>query len=348
MNFILSNIKYFKVIILLVICFSSCTEEFDLFNDDLKLTSDYEEVAAVYANICPQNDTNYLRINRGFAVNNFYTTNLNSDSIYFNPEDIQVFAHKIKGDDTLFTYNCKDTLMLKDSVGDFPTDKVLLYYFISNNLLNDNEQDIDFGLTIRTQDQNVSSKTDLVRAAVPTNPGLSYFDFTGSTYRYSVYSFRGTQKIQARGICSFYERRLVGNHFDTVKMTFDFPVGKNIYADPLLIDYYRHEYGFGIGLLTLYLERAINNYGDIINTDKRWLGKIKFEILCGNADQVLFESFNNSITTGLSEEPITYSNIENGVGFLTSYSKSYSRQLLFTRKASDSIGYRMRDYFFEY
>jgi hypothetical protein len=348
MKISLKNIFVYEITVFLsLIMFGGCTEEFDLFNDELKLTGNYEEVVAVYANICPQNDTNYLRINRGFAVDNFYTVHTNPDSIYFSPEDVQVFAHKISGEDTLKTYLCRDTLIEKDSAGAFPTDKILLYYFISDNLTTTYDQDIDFGFTLITRNKFVRSQTYLVRAPQAANPYLNYLNFSHGIFRYGFFSFKGTQIVEVDAVCSFFEKRLLDNKYDTVKITFDFSVGGNTYQDAIATDYYSNEYIVGIGQIVGRLKYAIERYGDIENTNKRWMGDIYFKVRTANADYALFESFNNSIATGFNQEPISYSNIENGVGFLTSYSKSNTRRLLFTKATRDSIAIRMYGYHFE-
>jgi hypothetical protein len=335
-------------IIASLLFFTNCTDEFSLIEKDFDITGDWEEVTAVYANICPQKEINYLRINRGFSVDNFFTCNTNPDSIYYDPESIVVTVHKLDDDDTIATYVCRDTLLLKDSSGNFNTEFVHLHYFKSSNLFNGSESNVDFGFSIKTPHKTVYSRTNLLKPIelLSVTPGVTHLGFLSNHFQFRIGFYKGVQVIEAEGFSSFFEKRITGNGFDTVRIEYSFPVGRSYYDNPISYNYGQRTYYVTFGTFFSALERAILVQGDTLNTVERWMDGVYFSAYSGNNDFAIVQSFFNSISTGFTDEFQSYSNINNGVGFLSAYSEVESQKLKYTLKARDTIASRMEDYNF--
>jgi hypothetical protein len=337
--------RLFSLLFLFLSYFTSCSDEFNLLKDEVSLSGDYEEVVVVYSNICPQSELNYIRINRVFLVENFYDANNDPNSIYYSPDEINVLAYKLDGSDTIAMYSFKDTLISKDDNGQFTTEMVPAFYSRSK-ILNEDDDNKDFAIDIKTLNRHVTAKTNLL-----AQPALiNYDDYTtrfnfSDTYNTIIMKVpKNTQVASIIATCNFIEFRSFDDQIDTVSISFTFTVGEIFYKYPIVANttksYRMYNNSFFSNLIS-----SIEKNGDNENTLKRKIGKIYFSAVVANKDMVLFNQLSQSLNTGFHDNLNTYSNIEDGFGFLVSHSKKHSKILQFTYEAKDTIVNRLGEHY---
>jgi hypothetical protein len=335
------------VLFLFLTGFETCSDEFSLLKDEVSLIDDYKEVVVVYSNICPQSNLNFIRINRGFAVENFYDENTNPDSIYFDPDEISVIAYKLNGTDTLETYLCRDTLIPKDTSGHFTTDLVPAYCFDSRIDNHENEDNMDIALEIKTSKSFVNAKTSLLRKPILINYGdyTTQFNFVRNLSRIITSIPKNSQIVSLKATCNYFEYRNFDDYLDTVKISFTIDIGEVFFDFPIGAN---TTYNFNMYNIVFFssLINSIEMNGDIENTYKRKIGEIYFTLMVANEDMAFFHRLTNSFNIGFHDNPYTYSNIEDGFGFLVSHSRRHSKILEFTNEAKDTIVNRLGEKYF--
>ena len=133
--------KYFLSWSLLCLIFTSCETEFDV-------NSDWQETTVIYGLLNASSDTQYVKINKAFLGNvNAVQIASISDSIHYDPSDLNVSLHKIIFNDTLETLVFDTSLVIKDSLdingnlGLFSLEDNIVYkVFFPNGFLNKNSR----------------------------------------------------------------------------------------------------------------------------------------------------------------------------------------------------------------
>jgi hypothetical protein len=309
--------------------FVSCTDEFKLSETDVKLTDDWEETIAVYANFNAEDTIHFIRINRGFGSENFFSGNTNPDSIYFDPSEISVTLYKmrvnsiyngiIESADTLSVFECQDTLISKESSGSFSTEKVPVFYVETEEFSENNVDDIYIGLEVITPKKKVTSFTKAV--------GNSYFEIPNPHYdAYRVEFHEDYIEVQPRlpqytqiynveVICTYFE---IMSNGERVPKSFSIGAGTKLEEFPVTTPRSGIVYRVNSDLFYEGLERDILENGDMVNTVNRTLGRVYFSCYAGNNDLAL-ASEGSTLSTGFSAEPLGFSNINNGYGMFSFY-----------------------------
>ena len=327
---------------------TSCDEEFDLFSSELDLVEDWQETVGVYANINSTDNIHYVRINRGFAGNNFFLANTNPDSIYFNPTDVQVTLYKLRVNsmfdgeilsaDTLGAFVCKDTLIPKDTSGMFSTEFVPVFYTQTKEFSVSNSEDLYLGLEVITPRKIITSHTKIIerpRFDYP-NTYLPRFPIEKNTFDVKLRLPISSQIYRVEGYCSYYEITRIDGIRDTTLRTFSFLMGTYQAFQPLTVSGEIHHWRESTELFYGGLERDVLKNGDTINTITRMLDGIYFKTYIGNADLAMVFS-GISIFSGYSTEPTIYTNIHEGLGYLTSYAEKNTQKYFFTYPTEDSV-----------
>jgi hypothetical protein len=223
----------------------------------------------------------------------------------------------IEDADTIGTYICHDTLIPKDSIGFFVTEKVPAYYFETNETFEQELEDIYLGLEIITAKKRITSYTKIVGISHfhKPNPNSSnyviQFDEPDIDIQvgYPLYS----QYIGLILNCTYFEvmgnGERVSRSFSIVAAseTLDMPVMQVGVSNNFEID----SESFYQGLLS-----DLRTNGDTINTAYRTLGKVCFMLYSGNSDLAM--ALRSNMATGFSTEPMNYSNVFNGLGTFSS------------------------------
>ena len=325
----------FRIILFIFLLFTtitSCKDEFSLFETEIELLSDWDEAVAIYANINLTGGKNYIRVNRGFLVDNFFVANTNMDSIYFDPSQVEVNLYKLRvydldingiiSADTLRMYRCRDTLIDKDSTGNFSTEKVQLFYTETKGFKVNNAEDLYVGIEVVTPNNVVKSHTKIVetsRFIKPNQFGLP-FEFENTTFDLQIYQPKYSQLYKSTATCSYKEIIRIDGQIDTIIKSFTFFVGVHRESTMIVDDEESHLWRDSTSLFHISLEEDILENGDTVNTIKRLLNDVYFSGYAGNADLALVTSISPS-GTGFNVEPTNYSNVQNGYGYCSAYAR---------------------------
>ncbi|PLX16666.1 MAG: hypothetical protein C0599_14830 [Salinivirgaceae bacterium] len=339
-----------KIIVLLLtlLIVISCSDEFSLAENDIDLTKDWEETVGVFSNLNLHDRKHYIRISRGFAGNNFFLSNTNPDSIYFDPSQIEVNLYKIRVHqivdgiiteaDTLGVYPCRDTILPKDTLGMFYTDEVPLWYAETKAFSVTNADDLYVGLQIITPNREISSFTNMIPETefVYPNQFLPRFPIENNTFDARIRLPRLSQIYRVEGNCSYFEITKINGITDTTLKTFNFLVGSRRINDP--VEDYGETYLWRVSTDIFYsgIERDVLQNGDTVNTIARILDGISFSGYAGNADLALI-STGLSVISGFSDEPIHFSNIRNGLGYFSAFAQFNTKKFPYSYETIDSV-----------
>jgi hypothetical protein len=337
------------IILLLSLLFVlACSDEFSLSKTDIDLTKDWEEAVGVFSNLNLHNNNHYIRINRGFAGNNFFLHNTNPDSIYFDPSQIDVTLYKIRvhnifdGEitdaDTLGIYECRDTVLYKDANGMFFTEEVPLFYAQTRDFKVTNADDLYVGLEVNTSNRKITSYTKLVPITEFTYPNqfLPKFPIEDFTFDAEIRLPRGSQIFQVEGNCIYKEVTRINGVNDTLTRTFKMNIGTHRVGSPVEDLGVRYKWRVSTELFYGGLEQDVRENGDTINTIARVMEGIYFSAYAGNADLAL-ASTSSIINTGFSDQPANFSNIKNGFGYFSAFIQFNTKKFELTDGTIDSV-----------
>ncbi|MDA3866652.1 MAG: hypothetical protein PF489_07875 [Salinivirgaceae bacterium] len=305
---------------------SSCGDEFDLFNDELVITSDYEEVVVLYANMDLTKDINLIRVNRAFAATGFADVNYIQDSIQFAPGDIEVYFHKIyKGDTT--SYLCYDTVVEKEESEFFNTGEVIMYAFRSQRLLENDVDDLEYIVSVRKPNGEITEAATLPVGNFTFNRPSAVWDefgFGTETFEVSINAPRNSQAYQISGEVGYREITYIDGDYDTVFHEFTISIGRSTVGNPQASDII----SFETGSKAFYYKVAshVRTYGDTVNAVSRKFTGVRFTALCGNPDLALAIA-SGSTSTGFHDNTTTFSNVNNGIGYVSAYNRKVTRKL---------------------
>jgi hypothetical protein len=138
------------------------------------------------------------------------------------------------------------------------------------------------------------------------------------------------------GLCSYYEVTRINNQTDTVLRTFSFLMGSHNEPDPVVN--YGADFRFRESTELFYggLERDILQNGDTVNAIARYLDGIYFRLYSGNADLALLTN-SGSLSSGFNTESIVFSNVDNGLGYLSAYEEVKTKKFPYSPDTEDSV-----------
>lgn len=289
--------KILTIIALMTMLFVSCSTKVDLYCNE-------GDTTIVYAVLEVDADTNYFRITKSSL----------SNEIIYNYEDIDVkFAGVFKNETQV------DTIML-DTVYKMVDREKRMYYYTTKKL--DKGHEYTLLIHRKADDVTVSSKINTICNIRFKKPIGKYINFL-SSYNSKI-EWAGSGSSFAPQInASFFEittffhyKELMPGATDTVERYMEWPMrseqAENLY-NPSDFDYVIH---YNPTVFFDRLERddyLVNNspYGV-----QRWL--MPFEIRITAYGEELYKYFIINNATSLIQEVPNYTNIENGIGLMSS------------------------------
>ena len=328
------------VLFALSFLFVGCTDEFDLINDEVSIADGYKKTIVAYANFSPSNEYHYVRVNRGFSAENFYVGANNQDSIQFAPGEVDVRVYRIKNNDTVKTYFCRDTIINKPESEYFNTGNVILYYFQEPNLLGNNTSgNIKLGLEVIVGEKIVTGQTTAIKdfnfRYPPNSINFPGVEFEGKNFRVEINKPENSQAYKVTGIGRYIEIIEDSDDNDTTLHTFTFTVGQSIENIPAT-EVGSMAYLPSSGIFYDALERDVLQNGDTINAIKRKFVDVAYQAIAGNSDLALAQQ-SNSPYSGFHDNETTVSNIVNGLGLFSAYNMTQTRYYELTLPTIDSI-----------
>jgi len=156
-----------------LLLFNACETDFDVH-------ADWKETTVVYGLLDASNSTQYIKINKAYlGEGDAMMMAQYSDSINFNPNDLEVKLHKLAFPDTLMSLILDTTLIDKED-GLFPIDNNIIYKVsLPNNFLNSDNR---YAITIKNLRSGnfVSSNSEVI-----TNFNFQNFN---SAYKFGFYN----------------------------------------------------------------------------------------------------------------------------------------------------------------
>ncbi len=289
--------KFFSIIVLTMIILVGCTTKFDLYCYD-------GDTTIVYTVLEVNADTNYFRISKS-SLENEYEYN-------FNDLDVR-FAGLFKDEPQ------PDTIML-DTISLMTDGLLKKYYFTTKKLLNNQEYTL---IILRKADSVVvTSKARTICDISFIRPIGKYINFRSNVV--NQVQWTGTHHPDAPNINAgsftvigyFHYKGLMPGATDTVERYMQWTLGSGE-ADSwqnTTFHYYSTYYTPSTFFYLLEKDDYLNNnssYGV-----QRWLEPFEFKLFVYGEELYDYHIINNA-TSVIPEVP-NYSNIENGVGLLSS------------------------------
>jgi len=166
--------KIFLILSVIVVVVTSCETDFDV-------NAEWEETTVLYGLLDASKDTQYIKINKAYlGEGDAMMMAEYSDSINFNPNDLEVKLHKIQFDDTLISIILDTTLIDKED-GLFAVDNNIIYRAITDTIPNFLSDNYRYALTIKNKKSGnkVSSNTEVISDApyfIPSNYALGLYN----------------------------------------------------------------------------------------------------------------------------------------------------------------------------
>lgn len=293
--------------------------------NELDINAEYKDLTIIYGMLNPKLDSNYIRIQRGYlgtepAINSVGQ----SDSLYYDTADIDVYIREYNKDDT--TFNKEAPLVIDNSIpldsGLFTSDGFYLYRVPSDlDILNDKEYEV---IVKRKDGSEASARTGIV--------GDIDIDRPRATLTAKIYD----------GLIVFRIRQdIEGNNPDaTLKMTAYQPIIKFHYKEVNLstgaeefktanISLPLVESTFNEVNLTFTGNELNLALAGIIPKDStknilRFFQSLDVEIYGASEELMTFIELNKP-STGINQNRPDYSQVVNGTGILSS--RTFSRRL---------------------
>lgn len=344
-------VSFFSIALIVIIA-NSCTDEYSLFTDDFELNNQWEETTIVYANFNISDKIHMIRVNRGFAAGDFFDVQSIQDSIQYQPGELEVFFHKLYKGDTIATYECYDTLVEKEDGEFFNTGKVLMYAFRDPNLIGSTVDDLEFLVEVKTPKGNsVWAVTNPIADFSTFIPAMFWTElgFGAKNFRVEFYAPINSQVYVSNLNIGYKEFRQIDNEFDTVQYYFSIRVGYILEGNPssgYLSNGQAVTKVMSIPSASIYkaLSSAIENNGDLVNTKHRKFTGMTLEIVSGNNDLAMAAS-TVATTSGFSDNLGTYSNVINGLGYVSCHSV-LTKNFTINDVTVDSVKIRFPEYRF--
>ena len=300
--------KILVVVSFLAFIITSCETDFDV-------NSDWEEITVVYGLLNPNNDTQYVRINKAFLGDADAVAMASiSDSINYDPSNLSVSLHKINFNDTVSSVNLDTSLVIKDSLdvngttGLFPVDNNIIYNTVlPTGFLNKNFR---YALTIDNSysGHKVSSNTEVIS-------DFSFLNFNPA-YKFGFYNpnLSDSSKFLSKSI--EWEKVTNGEIYQ-LDIKFNYlennVVKSIIWSQPLEVFDGRDmtQRLEGIRFFN-FLERELSNE----NVTRVFIG-LDLIMNVGTKNLNTYIKVNEPITGIVSQRP-QFTNINNGIGIFSS------------------------------
>ncbi len=321
---------FFSLIAILLITVSSCKQDFDI-------TADYKEIPVVYGLLNQQENTHYIRIQKGYLIDgNALVAAGISDSVYYadsltvllkpffnnSPSGSPFTLHKIDG----------NLIGLPKDTGTFANTPNILYTFTGNL---DQNKTYKLEITNNSNGKKITAEVKLVKDFIISTPrkGNKYNlqNANPVNIRWNTAENAGIYDLVVR----FYytEYRLSDNSF--YRDTFvDIPFAKSALID----------FGANNGEIPLSSGAVLNYMAENVKSDIEVIREfnikkgMEFKFAAGGTELANYIKFNQVQGGIASNEALSpYTNIAGGYGLLSSRYYKQVDSVLLTDIALDSI-----------
>lgn len=312
------SIKHLLAIAVMLFSFTSCEVEFDP-------NEEWKAVTVVYGLLDQDNDTTFIRVQKGFlGSGNYLDFSRQKDSIYYKPEDIDVFmvSHYFWESEDLvrdtFWFNYKESYYKED--GDFYSESAPIYYCVTKGRLNHTEAlKQTYKIVVRNKKtmEETTASTRLIGDYSIVSPG-SYMQFQNRAGKqilacqwYNINSSvasnnEGAVAKMYQPIIRFYYKNDGQETF--VDIPFPTQLCKNTYPGVLM------SFNIEFDYLIDGLEKKLKDKNCSL-TDRAYM----FELYVSSCDLNMYEYYSNSRQESMQlvDKPI-YTNVNNGYGLFAS------------------------------
>lgn len=316
------SLKYLFAIAIMLFGFTSCEVEFDP-------NEDWKAVTVVYGLLDQDEDTTFVRVQKGFlGSGNYLDFSRVKDSIYYKPEDIDVFMvsyYPWEGDNVIrdtFWFNYTESYNKED--GNFYSESSPIYYCVTRDRLNHTEAlKQEYKIIVRNKKtmEETTASARLIGDYDIVNPG-SYMQFQNRAGKNILacewYNMNSSVASRNEGVIAkmyqptirFYYKRNGEETF--VDIPFATQLNKNTNAGVMMS--YNIEFDYLVSDLRKVLEGASCD----------WTNRTSmFELYVSSCDLNMYEYYSNSRQESgqLVDKPI-YTNVKNGYGLFAARRQS--------------------------
>lgn len=321
--------RYLLVVFLFPFIFTSCEVEFDP-------NEEWKAVTVVYCVLDQDDDTTFVRVQKGFlGSGNYLDFSKVKDSIYYKPEDIDVFmishyyweADSIVRDTFWFNY----TESYNKEVGDFFAETSPIYYCVTRGRLNHTEaMKQTYKIVVRNKKtmEETTASTRLIGDYDIITPG-NYMQFQNRAGKQIL----NCQWYNLNSYADAYDQGIMAKMYQPVIRFYYKEEGKETFAD---IDFATQlvknqhagvpmSFNIELDLLLDELERSLKGK-NCSPTDRSSM----FELYILSCDLNMYEYYSNSRQESMQlvDKPI-YTNVSNGYGLFAA--RRQSIKVKFTR-----------------
>ena len=309
--------------LLFSVAFSSCETDFNV-------NADWEEVTVVFGLLDQSQDRQYIRINKAFLGNeSAYVMASVSDSLNYNPDYLEVKIEKLSTSGVVLqSIILTDTIMEKED-GYFATDNNIIYVFDTDNFLNE-EKEYLLTVTNKLSGKVITSKTKLIHdinlMSSFDNPvyKMGFYNQTGSFSNTTV-EWNHSQNA------SIYQMTLYVNYTEYGQDT----VEKTIQKLYPIIDF--------DGNTNLKQNISGEEFFNLIafnvtkdNTVNRRINNIDLLFSAASQDLKTYISLNEP-PTGIVQERELFTNINGGIGLLSSRYNKLQENIDLTTSTNQAV-----------
>ena len=294
--------KIFIILSVIIIAFTSCETDFDV-------NAEWEETTVVYGLLDASTDTQYIKINKAYlGEGDAMMMAEYSDSINFNPNDLEVKLHKLGFNDTLISITLDTTLIDKED-GLFAVDNNIIYRAVTPNGFFSNEKSYSITIKNLNSGNQVNSNTKVIS-------NFSFANFN-SAYKFGFYnpSQPDSSKFRSKTIewdkvsnGVIYQLDIKFNYLENGELKY------LIWSQPLV--------SFtGIQMNTKlegakFFNYLINNLEDDVTVTREFIN-LDLIMTVGSEDLNTYIKVNEPIT-GIVQQRPQFTNINNGIGIFSS------------------------------
>lgn len=328
----------FLALLIFTLLINACSDEFNMFEDEVDIVDDHENTIIVYANFSPSNELHFVRVNRGYSAENFYAGAGTIDSLQFAPDEVDVKVFRLRNDDTVASYECRDTILQKMEGNFFYAEEVIAFYFHEPDLLGiDTSGAIQYAVQVCVGEDTVTAQTNAIKDFdffYPPDIPYILLEFEGEQFRVEINKALNSQIYKVSGIGRYKEITEINGDKDTVLRKFNFAIAKTLENRPATGG--KKKFFPPCGIFYDALEQDVITNGDTVNTVKRMFDRVAFRAISGNSDLALIQS-SSDVFTGFHDYLNELNNVENGLGFFSSYNQTTTRFYEISGPSRDSI-----------
>ena len=293
-----------------VLFFAACETDFDV-------DADWEEITIVYG-LLNQNDTNhYFRINKAFLGGNaLEVAKIEDSSSYRNALDVVLEGWD--GDDLKQSFPFDTTTISNKDTGLWYNPYMVIYKGVG--ILDD---DYEYRLKIKNtiSGKEISSKTNIVKNFSITKPNAGGKASFNRGYTSKLYWKNAVNALRYEPLIRFYYYEVPIGTTDTIPCYLDWPQGTQ-FADN----------SSGVGEVQIFVtgDAFYDNLDRKLDKDfvgHRLAGTVDYIVSAAGVEYDTYMNVNGPSTSLVQDRP-EYTNIENGIGLLSSrYQKTRNLQL---------------------